>query len=386
MRLTVDKRAFLHSWQRAERNIGTTSTISTLSGIRCEATEEQVILQSTDLKTSITCTTKGATVDEPGEVILPVRAVGELFKKIPDETFSMEAGEHRITINAGGSRYTFTLYSAEDFPPFHSSGEARPFITLPIGEFQRLLEEGTFAGLTGDKFPQYLSGACIDRKQGSITLAATDSLRLSLARYVAEGEVPEEPSRLILPNKSLRDLHWLLATVEDDTKDVVIKEDDAQAYFILPELEFSVRKLDTMFPNYEEFLTDNITTTLIANRETLIGAVERADLVVKNFSRMVMFYIETEQGCHITADAPDVGEAVEYLDTDIEGQNLRIAFNSRYLLDGLKALHGERVLLSFNGQEGQMTMSRPGTEEFCYVLMPINLNETDSAHYDPDAY
>ncbi len=89
MKLLIEKNSFLKSWQMAERTTGSKSTVSILAGIRCLADETGLRLEATDLKTSLKCRAEGAEVQEPGETILPTKAMGELFKKAPGDRFSL---------------------------------------------------------------------------------------------------------------------------------------------------------------------------------------------------------------------------------------------------------------------------------------------------------
>lgn len=75
----------------------------------------------------------------------------------------------------------------------------------------------------------------------------------------------------------------------------------------------------------------------------------------------------------VKASAPEIGEALEEVQAEIDGDPLKVAFNVKFLLDGMRALHGNIAHMTFNGPNGQMLLSKPGEESFLYVLMPITL-------------
>ena len=125
MKLRIEKNSFIKSWQMAERNTSTTSTLSVLSGIRCLADGNSIILQATDLKTSVTCRAAGVTVEEPGEVVFPIKVVGELFKKVPADSFIVDVQAGKANLSAGKSHYRFTTYPVEEFPKLPVSSAAR---------------------------------------------------------------------------------------------------------------------------------------------------------------------------------------------------------------------------------------------------------------------
>lgn len=375
MRLTIDKVPFLKSWQLAERNVGTSSAVNTLTGVLCTAEENHITLQATDLKTCLTCNAQGITVERNGSAVFPVKVVGDIFKKIPAKQFTVEVSEGSALITAGRNKYRFGTYRVEEFPRIPSSATGEYYCDLSCGELLRVLGEGSISGSVNDEFPQYLSGASLQLEEGRLTVAATDTRRLSLSRtMVREGT---QGAQLVLPIRGLRELGRVLSSCESEDP-VRILVDGAQAFFQFPGGEFSVRRIDTKFPAYEKFLAKDRTTWMVMDKDALLAAVERMDLIVRDFTRMVVLQLSPAGNLHISAQAPEVGDAMEELDAEIDGEPLRIAFNVRFLLDGLKAVSGTLVHLSFNGSVGQMTMSRPDDDAFLYVAMPIALSEEDA--------
>lgn len=379
MKLLIEKSSFLKSWQMAERTTGSRSTISILAGIRCLADERGLFLEATDLKTSLKCRAEGTDVQEPGETVLPTKAMGELFKKAPQDRFTLEVNQGKAVLTAGKSRYTLTVLPVEEFPPLPRSESARLFCDTTVETLKRLFEEGTFAGSPNEEFPQYLSAALIQAREGRLKAVATDGRRLSLSQSSLGGEAAE--GELLLPLNGLKELHRLLASLDGDEA-VRLLEDDSQVYFQVRGLEFSVRRVDSTFPPYEKILLPNRTTWMTVGRHSLEEALERANVVVRDFTKSVVLHLQPGGVLKVKGKAPDIGEAREELPAEIDGEPLRVAFNVSYLLEGIKALHDDVVELSFNGSHGQMRMTRPGEESFLYVLMPITLSEEESDDVD----
>jgi DNA polymerase-3 subunit beta len=377
VKLRIEKNSFVKTWQMAERNTSTTSTLSVLSGIRCLADGNTTILQATDLKTSVTCRAAGVTVEEAGEVVFPIKVVGELFKKVPADSFVVDVQGGKASLVAEKSRYRFTTYPVEEFPKLPNSAAARLLFDTTVNDLARLLDEGTFSGSPNEEFPQYLGTALFQVGGGTVRVVSTDGRRLSLSTADVPTEEGDE-NRILLPLKGLNELKRVLGTMEDQAP-LRVLVDDSQAYFQAEGVEFSVRRVDSSFPPYEKILTKNRTSWMTIDRMAFVSALERAEVVVRDFSRMVVLNLAPGGSLKISARAPEVGEAAEELEGDIDGESLRIAFNARYLLEGLKALHGSLAHLCFNGPNGQMSLSRPGEENFLYVLMPITLPEEEPA-------
>jgi len=163
----------------------------------------------------------------------------------------------------------------------------------------------------------------------------------------------------------------------DGETSIEILVDNTLAFFQMGTLEFSVRRVEANFPNYEKILTSQSTTTVDIDRHELISALERVDVIVRDFSKMVLFKLSPEGDLMLTGKAPETGAVQEIVDAKIEGERLTVAFNVGFFLEGLKALYGDRAFLSFNGSDGQMSMLRPGEKDFLYMAMPIKISEND---------
>lgn len=386
MRLQVSKPDFMKSWQTTERVTSTKSTISSLAGILCRAHTTSLTLEATDLKTSIKCNAAGVQIEEEGEAILPVKVVGELFKKAPTDTFTVSVEDGKGIIFAGRNTYRFSTFAVEEFPHLPTSDNGRPFCTVTAGMLSQILSEGTVASTLGEEFPKYLGAALIQLKAEDLRVVSTDGRRLSLSKSSIVGEnissgkeeTDNNGKEILLPLAGLKELLRQLSSLEEDHP-IHILYDDSLAYFQMGDMEFSVRKIESSFPNYEKILNPQSTTTLKIDRNNFINALERVDVVVRDYSRMVILKLSPNGDLRMIGRAPEIGEAEEILDAQIDGEPLLIAFNVGYLLDGLKAMYGEQVYMTFNGPEGQMSMLRPGVNDFLYMLMPIKLNESDIA-------
>lgn len=366
-------------WAMAERVTGNRSTMVTLASILCVANEDGVVLNATDLKTTIRVKAEGVRVLEPGTAILPMKVVGELFKKIPVSPFTVEVKDLKGTIVAGRSRYAFTTYPNGDFPDLPSPRPdlAEDFARVSAGDLARAIAEGSIAGAPNDDFPKYLSGGLIQVISGELRVVATDGRRLSLSKTMCKGEPTEALTReILLPLTSLSEYERILSGFQPD-QEVEIRQDGSVTYFNLPGVQYSMRCIDSRFPNYERILGNTSSTQLQADRQSLLQALDRVNIVVGDNSRVVVLKLSPGASVDMTGRAPELGEANESIDANINGEPLRVAFNVGYLLTGIKAFHSSEVCLSFNGAEGQMIITRPGSDDFIYMLMPIKLKSAE---------
>lgn len=381
MKLAVNKKQFLGSWSLAERSTSAGGTVSILSSILIKASAESVILQATDIKTSVICRAAGVTVLEPGEAVFPIKMVSDLFKKAPGEEFTLDVDGGKVVLKAGRSKYNFSTYPVSEFPALPSSDEADVFCSIPAGELAKVLDEGTLAASAGEEFPLYLSSANLQIISSRLNIVSTDTRRLALsAAPVLDGK---EGESALLPMKGIKELQRILGSLTPETE-VKVLFDGAQFYFKTDTLEFTVRRVESKFPPYEKILPKHSTLDVLTDRGELISALERVDVIVRDFNRMVVLDMAPESPFVLRGKAPDFGQAKEEIEAETTGDKLRIAVNSKFFLEALKVLRDPQVKLSFNGQSGHMSVRRGDGDDFLCLIAPINLSEDELKAFDSD--
>ncbi len=374
MKLSINKKLFLQSWGLAERSTSSSSSMSILSSVLVKASLDQVTLQATDIRTSIICTASGINVMEPGEAVFPVKIVSELFKKAPGEEFNLTVSDGKVILKAGKSKYNFSTYPVREFPSLPTSADAKLFCKLTVGELAEVIEEGTLAASSGEEFPLYLSSANFQISNGILNIVSTDTRRLALSGAAVSESVDSESA--LLPMKGIKEIQRILASLNPEYP-VEILYDDAQFYFKADNVEFTVRRVESHFPAYEKILPKSHSTTVVLDRGTLISALERVDVIVKDYNRMVILDIAKENRFVMRGRAPDFGNAKEEMFAEISGDDLKIAVNSKFFMESLKVLREPYVRLSFNGASGHMVVRRSDGEKFICLIAPINLTEEE---------
>ena len=373
MKLRIQKTEFNRWWQYAERITSTKNTISSLGGVLCTISEENITLEATDLKTSIRCIPGGVSADEAGAVILPAKLLGELFKKIPVDEFSIDIKDEKGVLLAGKNKTRFTTWAVSDFPKIPMSESASVFCEIIAGEFLRSIEEGVVASSQGDSFPTYLGTCFFHVRENSLSVVSTDSHRLALSQAEC---VCDSDSDMLLPILSVKELQRLLSSVISDVK-VTILTDGSVSWFRMGNIEFSIRRIEASFPNYTKILNPKKTTTMVADRLSLVNALDRIDVVVRDFTRVVVMKLSPSGSLRLSGKSPNVGTGMELVDANITGEPLTVGFNLSYLQDGLKAFRDSDIQLSFDGSSGQVTVTAPNRDNYLYMTMPVKISEED---------
>jgi DNA polymerase-3 subunit beta len=379
MKVEISRSEFLKAWQMAERSSSTRSTVGSLGGVLVTAEGDKVSLSATDLKTSIKCAADGTEVLKGGSAIFPVRVLGELFKKAPTDVFSVEIEGEKGVIVSGRNKTRFSTWPCEDFPKLPQSDSADVLCDVPASDLLRILSEGSIASSPTDDFPKYLGACLVQLKSGLLHVASSDGHRLSLSKCPCESQCQSDVD-LLLPVLPIRELQRLLQGLGQDKSGggaVRIMYDGSMTWFQMGSIEFSIRRVESSFPNYERILNPNTTTTMLLDRLDLLSALDRIDVIVRSHTRLVVMHIALGGELKLTGRAPEFGTAAEMLDATIDGDALKVGFNVGFLQDGLKSMSFESVKMSLNGEAGQMTLRRDGSDDFLYMLMPVRITEQD---------
>ena len=381
MKLNVNKKQFIQSWSLAERSTSASSSMNILSSVLVKASFDSVTLHATDVRTSIICKASGITVVDPGDAVFPIKMVSDLFKKAPGEEFSLTVDDGRAILKAGRSRYNFSTYPVREFPALPTSDSAKLFCRLEAKDLAEILEEGTLAASAGEEYPLYLSSANFQITDNLLTVVSTDTRRLALSSVsVAE---PGEGDGALLPMKGIKEVQRIISSMQPDAA-VEILFDEGQFYFRSDGIEFTVRRVESRFPPYEKILPKGHATSVSVDRASLISALERVDVIVRDYNRMVVLDITPGENIILRGKAPDFGQAMEEIGADVTGDKIRIAVNSRFFMDALKVLREPSVRLDFNGSVGHMAVRHPDDDGFLCLIAPINLTEEELKSDNPE--
>jgi DNA polymerase III subunit beta len=380
MKFRCERDDLLEAVQFVSRAISTRATLPVLSGLRVDATEGgQVILSATDLELTMQ-TSFQAGVDEPGQAIVPGRLFGEMARSLAPSQVSFIGGEGEIEIDSGRGQFRVKALAADDYPSLpieEREGEVAPIsITIDANSLAQGLSQVVRSAST-DESRQILTGVLWEIESGNLTLAATDSYRLSVRNITVEGG-PAELKKVVLPARALAELGRALqggptsvrALVRENLMSFTLEaggdEGSGQGSSVI-----GTRFIEGEFPNYRQLIPQGYPNRLTVDRDALLDVTKRVGLLAQN-NLPVKLRLDNE--LEISAHTPDVGEGQEVLDAEYEGESIVIAFNPQFLNDGASAIPSERLVLQAADGLKPAILQADGQDEFTYLLMPVRLS------------
>ncbi len=361
------------------------SSLPILSHILIQSEENGLRLIATDLEIGISCRIN-ARIEEAGALTAPSKTLAEVLANLPDKgdvALSVDKS-HTVRVNCESSDYKILGLPAEDYPKLPDVADSVTY-TVPQIRMREMIRHTLF-GVSTDETRAILTGVLMVFEGDTLRFVATDTHRLaSIVSGVTGGKGAQNA---IVPARALTELMRLLTDAEGD---VVVTLNNNQVQFDLPGeagVQILSRLIEGQFPNYQRVIPVSYQKRLKIPVEPLLRAVRRASIVAReNANRVILKTVDNR--LILTAESQTVGNAYEEVEITREGEDVQIAFNSRYLLDVLMVLDAESVYLELTeplkpgvlrpvpaqqaeGEDGRAGDGGTAPDYLC-VLMPMQI-------------
>ena len=372
MKFKVVQEHLASSLQLVQRAVATRASVPVLSGILVQTTPEGLALTATDQEIGIRVKLP-ATVSEEGAMVMPAR-LGDIVRKIPfgEITVETDATNNTATVTWERSRFVIHGFSADEFPPLPELGETLGY-TLSKAELRRMVRRTGFAVSHDDSRPVF-TGVLLTMEEGTVRFVATDGFRLAVAEGPIAREQGQTEDEAIVPGRALAEVARVLGE-EGDGK-VKVSLSDNRVFFESEGEGTRVvcRLIEGQFPPYKQVIPKQFVTRITCATQGLLDACERASLIARDLGQAIKVEISGSTMV-ISASTPEVGNAREEVPIETQGDALEIAFNPRYLIEGLRTVETEKLSYEFTGPLSPSCLRPFGDQEeaFTYVVLPMRL-------------
>ncbi|MBS4189831.1 DNA polymerase III subunit beta [Bacillus sp. FJAT-49705] len=366
MRFIIQRDRLVQSVQDVMKAVTSRTTIPILTGIKIVATSEGVTLTGSDSDISIESFIPKeedgdeiAEIKQTGSIVLQAKFFSEIVKKLPTDSVEIHVENQLQTIiRSGKSEFKLNGLDAEEYPLLPQITEEN-VIKIPTDLLKAMIRQTVFSVSTSETRP-ILTGVNWGVENGELTCIATDSHRLALRKASIETETAEHYN-VVIPGKSLNELSKIL---DDTNKLVEIVITENQVLFKAKHLLFFSRLLEGNYPDTSRLIPTESKTDVVVNTKEFLHAIDRASLLAREGrNNVVKFTTNEDEVIEISSNTPEIGHVVEELQSQsIEGEELKISFSAKFMIDALKTLEGSEIKISFTGA------MRP------FVIRPINDN------------
>lgn len=374
MKLRAERAEFGDAVGWVRRALPSRATRPVLSCIRLEVTGDRALLTGSndDWSAELNVPVQGA---RDGAVLVPGKLLDGVVRHLPAAPVELEAEADVLHVRCGSAKFALRLWPLEDFPVLAGAPEDAPAATVKAEEFARAVAQVARAASTDEARPAWTRGVLLEARDGSLTATATDSYRLAL-RTLAWDQGPELTA--LVPRRPLEEAQF---AAEQLGSDVRVLLESAHATFMFGDRSLRTTLLQERFPDYRTLIPSGHERVLEVERAELVEVVKRVSVVGDTGATgttPVTLHLSAD-GVRVTAGSGEVGQAEESLPARLEGEDLQIAFNPRYLVEGLEAAGGEAVVLQFRDElKPAVIRTAPVRDDaaegdFLYLLMPVRV-------------
>lgn len=333
-----------------------------LSGLHLLLDGDQLQITGSDLDLTIT---RSVTVggDVNGVAVIPSKLFIDVVRSLEGGAVEVECKDQSASIRGGRSEFSIRTMAADEFPDLARSDG--PEVTLESNSFVAALKQVVPAA-SGDDSRPILTGVLLTAEADGLRLVATDSYRLAV-RDLPGTSVLESGQAVLVPSRALNEVARLVG----DAESLSLRLGERDATFAVDGLTVTTTLIDGDFPNYQGLIPERNPNTLTVNRDALFDAVKRVRLMAQE-STPVRLHMSGD-GLELVAVTQDVGDAHETLDASYDGEELTVAFNAAFLLDGIDVATSEEVRLETIDPLKPAVLRAGDDQDFLYLLMPVRV-------------
>ncbi|MDX6274319.1 MAG: polymerase subunit beta [Frankiales bacterium] len=371
MRFTVERDVLADAVAWAARTLPARPPVPVLAGLLLDVEADRVTVSGFDYEVSATVSTP-AEVSERGKVLVSGRLLADITRSLPAQPVELVTDGTRVTLTCGSARFQLPTLPVEDYPTLPDL----PATSGTVGSdvFAAAVASVAIAAGRDDTLP-VLTGVRVEIEGDRLTLAATDRYRLAVREMSWQPTTADMSAVALVPARTLHETARALTTAAQVTIALATGgAGEGMVGFAGGERRTTTRLLDGEFPKYRSLLPSEHSAVAEVDTAQLVEAVKRVSLVAQRNTPITLAFTAGE--VRLEAGAADDARAAESVAAQLDGDDITIAFNPTFLLDGLGAIDSDTARLSFTAATKPAVITgKPGDtgDDYRYLIMPVRL-------------
>ncbi len=365
MKLEVSKEALFAKVQLVGRVSGKQVTLPVLQGIFLEAREGRVFLRATNLDIGLEGSV-AAKIEREGVCVVSASVLSQVLGSMTKGgMISLESVEGSLAVGGVHGVSRLATLDHTEFPslPQVEGGET---VVLQASDLIAGIRSVWFAASQSSIKPE-LASVYLYEENGSMVCVATDSFRL--AEKKVRMKKPAQLLPLLVPNRTVVDL---MRTLEVCEGDVTVTFSSNQLSCSFEDVYVTTRLVDGTFPDYRQIIPADRVTTVVFLKQDILQALKKATIFSDRFNQVTFVVEPNKKKITLEARSADIGEMKEVVEGAIEGDDLTISFNQKYVIDAFQSIEADSVSFQFSGPGRPVIIQGVGDDSFLYLVMPMN--------------
>ncbi len=369
MKFVIDKNILLEALTNVTRAIGTRTTIPILNGIKFDLTKEGLSLLASDSELTIRVTIPESDIkkiEKVGSMIIQSKYILEIIRKMPSDIIYFDTEDtSKIKIYTDNNEYNLNCYDINDYPRIVLDESKEP-IEIKAEVLKSIINETVYAVSTQEVRP-LLTGINLKILGDTLECIATDSYRLA-KKNVKLDKIVNNTINIVIPGKSISELEKML-----DADDVVIMHIfNNKILFKYKNIEFQTNLLSGTYPDTNHFIPSEFAYMINLDLHAFNDAVDRASLLAQSKDKNIVRVLVDGKVMVISSSASEIGKTEEKLNIECSNkEKLEIAFSSRYMLEALKVIKDDNILLLINSDDKPILIKSVKDESLIELILPV---------------
>lgn len=366
MKIKIKQKDLSKGISTVQKAITSKTTLPILDGILIETVNNRLKLTATDLEIGIESYLNCEIIEE-GSVVIASRIFGDIVRKLPDLDIEMIVNQNNnVEITCGNSNFSLIGQPAIEYPQLPEIKDDT-FFNIPKDLFKNMIRQTVFAAAQ-DEIKPILTGALLEVNNGNAALVALDGYRLALKNT---NVVCDHDIKVVIPSKTLNEVNKIL---EEDETNVNIKFTSSHILFDLGDTVIISRLLEGEFINYKDIIRNEYKSKVKVKTKDIQQSIERASLLAREGkNNLVKFNIQDDK--MIITSNSEIGNVIEEVPIDLEGNDIKIGFNSKYILDALKVIDNEEIYMHLVSSVNPCIIKPADDDTYTYLVLPVRLIE-----------
>jgi DNA polymerase III subunit beta len=375
MKVSVLQENLSHGLNIVSRAVSPRNTLPVLANVLVASDEGRLRLSATNLELGITCWI-GAKILEEGSTTVPARTFTELVATLPSQTveMSLNVRTQSLSVVCGSSNTDLKCIDSQEFPPMPVP-DLTDSIAVNVADLKEIIQQVAFAASSDEARP-ILTGVLVSVEGEQMTMASADGFRLSV-RTARLSSAAARPTQAVIPARALTELARI-AGDGDQSVAMILPPGRGQVIFRMKDVELVSQLIEGTFPDYEQIIPRSYQTRSVLSTGAFLKACKQAEIFAREGSHIARLNLASGGDLKpgsivISGKSEETGYNQTEIDASIEGPNLLIAFNVRFLREVLDVIKTPNVALETTAETAPGVIRPVGEDNFLHVIMPMHL-------------
>ena len=369
MKFSCNQKALSKALNIVSKAVTARTTIPILKGILLKVEEDgKLTMSASDIELSIEKTLEVEQAEQ-GEIVVYAKLFSDIIRKLPNDMVTIETNQDKVNIHCASSEFNIIGLSADEFPAINMQEESSDLILFDQEVLKDMIRKTAFAASI-DEARGVITGILMEMEEDSLNMVALDGFRMAIAR---EEMMNKEKKNIIIPARILGEISKIISETEmEENSQVKFYASDKREVFLIDDVKVVMRQLEGEYIKYRDILPKENQTKIVLNKNDFMESIERASLLAKVGKNNLIKLSIQEGNIEVTSESEE-GNVKEEVMASKEGPDLIIGFNSKYLIDVLKVIDDEEIVMRFNTSISPCLVQPVSGNRFEYLILPVRI-------------